>query len=213
MTRHTISLFLDQYMPDHQGGEDHAPLTADARVRARTLMGLYISCIVVTLASLVVFALLSWLDHTKSYLEAYGLLGAVLILLILQVVMYYRLGHVGVSAIVFSMFFFGGTFGAMILTGGWASPVRQLFFCAPIISFLIGGRHEGVYMTGIVLVSGLIMLGADHMQFQPMDLVTDDDRDLIAGIVWIISLVILVTCLTVYESILRDYSESRKRAR
>jgi hypothetical protein len=200
--------WLDRCLP--HGNDHNNRNVAETQVRSRALMGLLLGCLLVTVITLFVFALLS-LDASKSFTEAFVLLGAVLLMLSLQILMFYKLGNVGASAIIFSMFFFGGTLGAMILTGGWASPVRELFFCTPIISFLIGGRHEGVYMAFIVLMSGLILLVAQHMQFQPINLTANEDIELIAGIVWVISLVILVICLTVYETLLKVHGSKNSR--
>lgn len=200
--------WLDRCLPNFH--DTSGRTAAETQVRSRALMGLLMGCLLVTVITLLVFSLLS-LDASKSFTEAFVLLGAVLLMLGLQVLMFHKLGNVGASAIIFSMFFFGGTLGAMILTGGWASPVRELFFCTPIISFLIGGRHEGIYMAFIVLVSGLILLLAQHMQFQPINLTANEDIELIAGIVWVISLVILVICLTVYETLLKAQGNNHSR--
>lgn len=200
--------WLDRCLPNFHDASGRA--ATETQVRSRALMGLLMGCLLVTVITLLIFSLLS-LDASKSFTEAFVLLGAVLLMLGLQILMFHKLGNVGASAIIFSMFFFGGTLGAMILTGGWASPVRELFFCTPIISFLIGGRHEGIYMAFIVLISGLILLLAQHMQFQPINLTANEDIELIAGIVWVISLVILVICLTVYETLLKAQGNKHSR--
>ena len=71
-------------------------------------------------------------------------IAATSVILGLQLLMFYKVSNVGVSAIIFSMTIFASTLCAVILTGGWTSPVKQLFICAPVISFLIGGRQEDI---------------------------------------------------------------------
>ena len=135
------------------------------------------------------------------------------IVLGLQIFLFYRVANIGASAVIFSMTFFGATMAVMIFTGGWSSPVRLLFFCAPMISFLVDGRREGFYITGLVLVSGLMVFVAQKTGWQFFQVIDGTNGDIVSVIIWIISVNIVVTCLSVYDAVLHDLSNRLNRAR
>jgi len=136
-----------------------------------------------------------------------------IVVLALQVFAFYRVASISASAVIFSMTFFGTTLAVMIVTGGWNSPVRLLFFCAPMISFLVDGRREGFYITGLVMFSGLLVFVAQKTGWQFFQVIDGTNGEIVSVIIWIIGVNIMVACLAVYDAILNDLSSRLNRAR
>ena len=200
---HSITQFLDRWLPDFS--EQRSGNKIENKIRARVLVGLFFSNILIVIGSLLLFLCIHFFTD-RGFTAALIILSSVAVVLALQTFMFYRVGNVSASAIIFSMTFFAITLGVMIITGGWSSPTRLLFFCSPMISFLVDGRREGVYVTGLVLVVGLITFVAQKMGWQFFQVMQGRDRNIVEVIVWIISINIMVTCLTVYDAILQDFS-------
>jgi len=200
---HAITQFLDRLLPHYS--EQRTSNKIENRIRARILVGLFFSSAIVITSCLFVFLLIH-LFTDRNFSAALIILSITAIILGLQGFMFYRLGNVGTSAIIFSMTFFAVSFGAVIITGGWNSPARLLLFCSPMISFLVDGRREGFYITGLVLVVGLIMFLAQKFGWQFFQVMQGRNRNIVEVIVWVISINIMVTCLAVYDAILQDFS-------
>lgn len=204
MLYQSITRFLNGWLPanlDQRLGNRN-----ESKIRARILTGLYLASGIMLIFSGLLFGALHLLtDHDFSIAIICILIAA--LLLWAEMGMFYRLGNVGASAIFFSMTFFGATLGMTIVTGGWDSPVRQLFFCAPMISFLIGGRHEGLYISVLTLVIGLVMVMADYAEFQIFQVIKPENIVIADAVLWVISINLLISCLAVYDVILENYSK------
>ena len=206
---HTITQFLDRWLP--VGAEQHKGNRIENRIRARVLVGLFLSSGLIVGGCLLLFLLMHLLTD-RNFSTALIILSVVAVVLALQTFMFYRVGNVSASAIIFSMTFFAITLGATIITGGWSSPTRLLFLCTPMISFLVDGRREGFYITGLVLVAGLIMFIAQKFGWQVFQVMEGRNRSIVEVIIWIISINIMVTCLAVYDAILQDFSQRLNQA-
>lgn len=205
MLYQSITHFLNGWLPANL--DQRLGNKSESKIRARILTGLYLaSVIMLTLSGLLFGALHLLTDHDFSIAIICILIAA--LLLWAEMGMFYRLGNIGASAIFFSMTFFGTTLGMTIVTGGWDSPVRQLFFCAPMISFLIGGRHEGLYISILTLVIGLVMVMADYAEFQIFQVIKPENIAIANAVLWVISINLLISCLAVYDAILESYSKT-----
>lgn len=200
----SITRHLNGWLPDNM--DQRTGNKSEMKIRARILVGLYLASGVMLVVSGLLFGALHLLTNHDFSIAIICILTAI-VLLWAEMGMFYRLGNIGASAIFFSMTFFGATLGAMILTGGWASPVRQLFFCAPMVSFLVGGRHEGLYISALTVVIGLVMLLADHAEFQIFQLIKSENFFIADAVLWVISVNLLISCLAVYDAILENYSK------
>lgn len=201
----SIAQQLDRWLPERF--EDNPLYKAETKIRARVLLGLYISSLVIILISFAVFLGLQ-IFSPHRFPMAFLCLAAMGVITAIQVLMFYRAANIGASAIIFSMVFFSSNLVLMILTGGWNSPVKQLYFCSPMISFLVGGRQEGLYTSGLVLVTGLCTLVAYKMDFQLFQIMRQENIDIAAAVVWVISINVLVSCFLVYDNILDAYCKS-----
>jgi len=199
-----ITRFLNRCLPaslDRRLGNK-----SELKIRARILTGLYLASAITVLASGVLFCMLHLFTDHDFFVAILCILAAAIVLFA-EIGMFYWLGNITASAIFFSMTFFGVTLGITIFTGGWDSPVRQLFFCAPMISFLVGGRHEGLYISFLTLVIGIVMLGANYTGFQIFQIIKAENIPIANVVLWVVSINLLVSCLAVYDAILESYSQ------
>jgi len=199
----SITHLLDRWLPDY--ADQLTASKTENKIRARILVGLFFSCMIIVGASLLLFLLLQILTD-RNFTMAIIILFTAGAVLALQTFMFYKLANIGASAIIFSMTFFGATLAVMIATGGWNSPTRLLFFCSPMISFLVDGRREGLYIAALVLIAGLIMFIAQKIGWQFFQVIDGRNGDIVEIIIWVISINIMVTCLAVYDAILHDFS-------
>jgi len=200
-----LSRLIDRWLPAEL---DTGSATAlEMRLRARALVGMYVTSAVMVAGSFLVFLVLH-LMHYRDFSVALVCIGIAAIAVFLQILMFYKLRNTAASAIMFSMIFFGATLGILIVTGGWNSPVKPLFFCAPMVSFLIGGRHEGAYISVLVLIAGLISLVAGRFGLQIFQIIRPENIDAAGGVIWVISINLLLSCLFVYDSILEAYCKA-----
>lgn len=201
---HSITQFLDRWLPDYT--EQRSGNHIENKIRARILVGLLFSNLLIVFVTFQLFLILH-LTTDSSFSNALVFLSCAGLVLALQTFMFYRLGNISASAMVFSMTFFVTTLAVMIATGGWSSPARLLFFCSPMISFLVDGRREGLYITGLVLVIGLIVLIAERSGWQFFQVINGKNGNIVEVVIWIMSINIMMTCLTVYDAILHDFSK------
>ncbi len=199
-----ISAFVDRFVP---GSIKESP-NPHIRVRARVLAGLYISCFVIGFAMLALFGTLTLITDRNV---TNGLIASVVVtfIIMMQLYLFYKAANVPISAIIFSMTFFGSTFGAVIVSGGWHSPVLLLFFCSPVVSFLVGGRGEGFYMTCLMLVCGVSLMISHHLNFQALQIIQEENMEIARLFIWIISVNLLASCLAVYDTLLESYNRHR----
>ena len=173
-------------------------------IRAKVLVGLYASNFVATTVFFLVFLGAMLLTDNST---TQGLIGSgiAFMTLIFQAVVFYTMCNVAVSAIIFSMIFFGFTLCAVIISGGWESPVLLIFFCSPVISFLVGGRSEGLYTAALTCICGIVFMYSHKMGFTVMQVVAEEHMEALRLAIWLVSIVVLVCCLTVYDLLLERH--------
>jgi hypothetical protein len=203
-----IREFFNRFIP--------ASILASGRVelilRARVLAGLFFSNIVISLFMLAMLLISDFVFQVDVH-RGYYIMGFVGVCLGFQLWLFYGRCDVISSGIIFSMVFFGATLGAVILTGGWSSPLLLLFFCSPAISFLVGGRSEGLYMTSLVTASALCLFIANQTDFELFQIIRPERMEVIRFCSWTVSLITLICCMAVYDSLLHSvtrYMDSKK---
>jgi len=199
----SLSRWLDGLLPD--AVLERPDSTLEMKIRARILLGLFLSNFSVCVALFIIFSLATLLTD-KSFIGAITVISAIFVVLIMQAWMFRTVGNVSVSAIMFSMTFFAVTLIPVIATGGWHSPIKLLFFCAPVISFLVGGRQEGIYMATLVMCCGLALMLTSALDFQLFQMLPVENIQFMTAAIWVVSIVMLVSCLLVYDVILEDLS-------
>ena len=171
------------------------------RIRGRVLAGLYASnlaiggFIILLYLGAIIFGGYNLRNEMLGTLALIGLLG-------LQIALFYRLADVGISAVIFSMLYFLITLSATFATGGWHSPAIMMLFCAPVISFLVGGRAEGFYITLLTGFCGLVLMVTHQMAILQFQVIAPENIEIVRAGIWITSITLLACCLAVYDSLL-----------
>jgi hypothetical protein len=204
---YSVPTLIDRLMPASVLEKD---LTLEEKIRARVILGLLLSnaflCFVVVLA----FVALQILTDSEVTTAIIAISGA-LVVVVVEYFMFWQVGSIAASAIMYSATYFAALLTAVILTGGWESPVNPLFLCAPVISFLVGGKQEGFYMGFLVFVVGMVMMMAHMMDFQLFQIMREENMSYAKAAIWVMTLVLLVTAMYVYDSILESFSQKERR--
>ena len=140
-----------------------------------------------------------YLHNNKQLLP--NILTSVIILgiLLVQLISFYVVSNVRISAVCLTISYFFMVAGLVLLSGGFDSPSLVLLMSSPIISFRIGGRDEGIMNTIFVGLFGLMMLYAKYSGF-PMENMLNSLKPIYAtGIAWVVSLTVISTCLATYD--------------
>jgi len=172
-------------------------------IRARILLGLYTAAMMIILIVLVSLLILipksnpNWVHGIAASTLAF-------VLLLLEVFIFYKASNINISSAIYSMSFFSLTFLGLILTGGWHSPLLLLFFCSPAVSFLVGGRHEGLYVTALVFFTGTCLMLAYQLDFTLFQILAKENIEYIRFAIWIASTSLMVSCLTTYDFLLEN---------
>ena len=103
---------------------------------------------------------------------------------------------------VFSMTAFCSILAATVLTGGWDSPVRLLFLCCPVMSFLVGGKQEGIYVGALTMLCGLGLFYLNRIGWELFHIHRPENIEAIEFSIWIISMTLLISCVVVYDELL-----------
>ncbi len=193
---------LDRQLPSAFVEEE--PSIED-RIRARVIAGWFIS-ILFMCALIFVICLGIHLFTYKDYSLVLVAVGSIAIVFAFQHYMFRHTTKVSNSATFFSMTFFAIVFATVLVTGSWDSPARQLLFCLPLISFLVGGKQEGIYMSTIILISGLGLMLSKQMGIASFQVILAHEIDTVGALIWVITLILVVSCLLIYDSLLHAYS-------
>ena len=202
------SALFDLYIPANiKNRNDFNVLT-----KAKILMALYFSTVIIV-AFMLIFLLLVIPTSNANWIHGLSASLLALVLLSFQILVFYKSENIYTSAIIFSMMFFTLSFCAVIVTGGWHSPVLLLFFCSPVVSFLVGGRSEGLYIAALVFICGTALMIAYQMDFTQFQIIAEENMEKIRFGIWIASISLIVACLTTYDFLLEHASKSKIRDR
>jgi hypothetical protein len=125
----------------------------------------------------------------------------------LQAWFFYQFNHQWLSGFVFSNSFFLMVAVLLIISGGYASPMKAVLLTCPIISFLIGGRQEGLQNTIITVLFILALATLSSIQFVLPDLFREMDSRLVFVVNWVTTEFVIVVCIMVYETELQKRGE------
>lgn len=201
-----FSRWLDIWTPEKLKSQNDPFLI----IRAKILLALYLSTLV-TIVMMIIFLLLVIPTSNANWMHGVFSSSLAFILLALQIFIFYRVASIAISCMIFSMTFFSLTLLAVIMTGGWLSPLMMLFFCSPVISFLVGGRTEGLYIIGLVFFSGAILMIAHTINFTLFQIVADENIEVVRFSIWIASSGLLVSCLTTYDFLLESSMKNQNK--
>lgn len=206
--RKRLSRWLDSLLPE--SALQRSDCSFETKIRARVLISLLLSNIGLSISLLLVFILMT-LFSSKNFTVGIIITALVLTVWLLQMWLFRSSGNVSISAMMLSMTFFTICLVSVIATGGWISPIKSLFLCVPAISFLVGGYREGIYMAGLILFSGLSLMLASMFDFQLFQVLPPENILFISVLIWLVSMILLVSCLLVYDFLLEDLARRLKR--
>lgn len=128
---------------------------------------------------------------------------AILLLLALQTGLFYRFNNYWISGLAFTNFYFLLAAIMLILTGGYHSVAKPFLLTCPIVSFLIGGRQEGIQNAIIVAVFCFAIAALDVLDFDLPDMFSGENPFLVFGVNWSVSLAVVATAFLIYETQLK----------
>ncbi len=129
-------------------------------------------------------------------------IGAILAGMVTLQLTFNSYGNLYLTAAVYSVLYAVMTIFLTSVSGGWHSPVMLLVFCAPMITFLIAGRREGILMVYMVGVIGAVFLALELKGIPLPQVMPVENADYIQGITWFVALTILLMLLTSYNAVL-----------
>ena len=182
---------------------DNAAMSLNELIRARVLTGLLISGSGL-IASMIVVIALCWLIIGEDFLILMLLTVTMLVLVLLNALFFYQTGRVNSAAVLYSLSVFIVCVIAIIMTGGFTSPAMPILICLPVLAFLIGGRHEGVYNAVLIYVTATTLLILNAYEFPMMQLMEPPVQPYMAGIAWFATIAVIVICLYVYDVLLEQ---------
>lgn len=168
-------------------------------IRAHALtVGLVVSTLVPLVATLVVGG--HHLLFNQHLLKNDLVSLAIAILFGAQAAFYYRFGNQWISGAVFSNVYFILLAIIMLMSGGIASPMKAIMLTCPVMSFLIGGRQEGLLssLITILFMLGLAALGA--IDFELPNLFSAESQQMIFAVNWIGTIIIIAVCCAAYDT-------------
>jgi hypothetical protein len=199
--RRGLGKTIDYFVPPKL--RDNDALTQQESIRARVLIGLLIGSIGMLLISLIIM-LIAWLISDESFLVPTVLSMLILVVLLSNGLLFYRNGRVDSAAAYFSLTTFIVILGSILLTGGYGSPAMLLLICVPIVAFLIGGRHEGIFNSALVYITATTLLILHAYNVPMMQLISDEVVLYLAGLIWFATTGAVVICLYVYDVLLEE---------
>ena len=124
---------------------------------------------------------------------------------------FYKTGKLDAAAILYSLSFFLMCVISVVITGGYDSPVKQILIVCPVLSFLISGRQEGIYNAALIYVVGLVLLLFHVFDFSLIQLMPEATMPYLSGLIWLITIVMVVVCLFIYDLLLEDKRDIRAK--
>lgn len=176
------------------------------RVRALSVL----LCFSLTALGVEIVLLIVWHGFFHAALLKYDIVAfGVFCVLGLQALFFYKYQNYWLSALAFTSIYFLLVVILVVLSGGHESAMKSLLLSCPFVAFLVGGKHEGIQAALLVLVIGIVMAYLDAIDFQMPNLFSQENSYIIFSVDWIIALLLLVTCLLIYESALQQETPAR----
>ena len=198
---------INHWMPRNQ--EAVQSWSRNERIRAMT----YILLNVISIAASAGFTLVSIL-LTLSGLRDFSLAiiaGAVSTVIALLILIYFvNTARLTASTSLFSTLFLLVCLVCVGISGGSTSALLPLLISAPIIAGVTGGRGEGLYYTGLILLLYYLLIFLDSMGFTFIQMMPAENRAIQSAVTWTITLLLNATCLFAYQYC---YEEGNKQNR
>lgn len=202
-----LDAFFHSLIPSELRRRIHPSTVVYLRVRSLSTM-----LVMITVIS-VVSNLLVGGSHLLFQPEMlkYDLVPLVLLfLLLLQTWLFYRFQNDWVSGIAFTNFYFLMAVILVLLSGGYSSHGKAFLLSCPIISFLIGGRQEGIQNTIFLILVCWAMAALHVLDFSTPNIFVEQSPLLMFSVNWLVTVLVITIVLVVYETELQRRMINRK---
>jgi len=135
---------------------------------------------------------------------------ALLLLLVLQSWLFYRFQNDWISGIAFTNFYFLMAAVLVLLSGGYSSHGKAFLLSCPIISFLIGGRQEGIQNTIFLILVCWAFAALEVLGFPAPNFFEEQPPFLMFSVNWLVTVLVIGIVLVVYETELQRRMQNRK---
>ena len=129
------------------------------------------------------------------------------LLFAIQTGCFYHFGNRWLSAAAFTNIYFVLAVVLLLTSGGIASPLKMVVLTCPIVSFLIGGREEGLQSTLVTMLFILGLAALSAIEFGLPNLLYKDNPQLTFIANWLGTMTITAFCIMVYEAELQHRSK------
>jgi hypothetical protein len=85
------------------------------------------------------------------------------------------------------------------MSGGVHSSSMVVLLSSPVVSFRAGGKDEGIMNSFFVGVTGLALLGMDHLGVPMVNLLAGMDEDFLFSTAWVVTITIIASCMVTYD--------------
>lgn len=113
----------------------------------------------------------------------------------------------------FAFIMYSSTFGALLTSGGWSSPINSLLLAVPAGIFLVAGRQVGLLWAVIVAATYYFLWLLHINNISLIQIVRDEHRDYLTVGMWCFSSFIMISCMTVYDRMAEVLKESLRAER
>lgn len=203
--------FLHSLIPDRL--RDNAGRNDAEYIRMRSLAGM-----LTFLTALLAFMLVPlWIWHLLLSPDnlRYDMLSVfVFLAVLLQLYLFHRFQNYWLSALAFTSMYFLMVVVIVMFSAGHHSTMKVLLLTCPVLSFIIGGKHEGIQNSILVMLIGAILALLDYIDFETPTWFSGGNPHLNFSIDWIFAVLTMTFCLLVYDVTLSSRESSRlSRAR
>lgn len=192
---------IDPYLP--AAIRNNSTLTLEDLIRSRVLVSLVMGAAILITISLITL-LISWYFTREDFTIPLVLAIFCIVLIGLNYVYFYKTGRLDSAGELFSLTVFLLAVVSVVLTGGFDSPTLPSLACIPVIAFLVGGRQEGIYNAALAFSFVIVLLVLHSYEFPMMQLLPEQVRLYLSGIIWFVTFSVIIICLYVYDVLLEE---------
>jgi hypothetical protein len=191
-----IEQFLHNLIPTALRDElpDNSAIYIRVRALTAVLLSVTLICVVINISS----AIYHYLEQPEL-LKIDVATMCISLLLLSQVWLFYSHNNYWLSGLIFTNLYFILVVVFIVLNGGYQSPGKTILFSCPMISFLIGGKQEGLQNTFLSLFCLVAIIMLEYIDFDLPDLFAGEDPLLFSAVNWAVSVVIMTVCVLVYD--------------
>jgi len=184
----------------------------DQQVRVRIVMGILCACAAIVSVLILVMVCISLLQIRDLWVGVIGAL-IVFISIIATIFFFRRYGKLITTVNFFAAIIYGSITAAVVVTGGWTSPVTFLLLSVPVVIFLVAGRSYGLLWSVITAVSYLVIYQLYRTDMHFVQVMHEENRVPVTALMWCLTSFIIVGCLALYDYIVDGLTSALREER